>query len=103
LNLFFQARHGIRGRTVTGVQTCALPILAPRRPVVSAVAAGAVLVALALPVLHLHTSESGMNALPNSAPTVGTIHKIQDAFSNGEIGRASCRERVGILRIVEPR
>src|SRR5256886_16337180 len=40
-----------------------------RRPVVAALAAGAVLVALALPVLHLHTSESGMNALPNNAPT----------------------------------
>src|SRR5207248_7405932 len=25
---FFQAEDGIRGRTVTGVQTCALPILA---------------------------------------------------------------------------
>src|SRR6266516_5607388 len=27
---FFQAEGGIRGRTVAGVQTCALPILAPR-------------------------------------------------------------------------
>src|SRR6266516_5356088 len=29
---FFQAEDGIRDRTVTGVQTCALPILAPRHP-----------------------------------------------------------------------
>src|SRR5437867_8771709 len=28
---FFQAEDGIRDRTVTGVQTCALPILTPRR------------------------------------------------------------------------
>src|SRR5437867_10469888 len=27
-SLFFQAEHGIRDRTVTGVQTCALPIYA---------------------------------------------------------------------------
>src|SRR5207248_4776122 len=26
---FFQAEDGIRGRTVTGVQTCALPIFGP--------------------------------------------------------------------------
>src|SRR5207249_7192803 len=28
---FFQAEDGIRDRNVTGVQTCALPILMPRR------------------------------------------------------------------------
>src|SRR5437764_10988333 len=44
-----------------------------RRPVVAAVAAGAVLVAMALPALHLHTARSGLDALPNSTPTVGTI------------------------------
>src|SRR5207248_6394423 len=31
LSFFFQAEDGIRDRTVTGVQTCALPILSPRR------------------------------------------------------------------------
>src|SRR5438552_11676800 len=30
---FFQAEDGIRADLVTGVQTCALPIWAPRRPV----------------------------------------------------------------------
>src|SRR5207249_4521048 len=29
---FFQAEDGIRGRNVTGVQTCALPISSPPRP-----------------------------------------------------------------------
>src|SRR5437762_4922643 len=29
---FFQAEDGIRGTSVTGVQTCALPILAVREP-----------------------------------------------------------------------
>jgi RND superfamily putative drug exporter len=59
------------------------PVL--RRPVVAATLSASVLVAMALPVFHLHTAVSGMDALPNSAPTVGTIHKIQDAFSNGDV------------------
>jgi uncharacterized membrane protein YdfJ with MMPL/SSD domain len=62
------------------------PVL--RRPVLAAVAAGAVLVAMALPALHLHTAQSGLNALPNSTPTVSTIKKIQDAFSNGDVSPA---------------
>src|SRR6266550_1440585 len=59
-----------------------------RRPVVSAVTAGSVLVLMALPVLHLHTSESGLDAMPNSAPTVGTMKKIEKAFSNGDLSPA---------------
>src|SRR2546430_6140875 len=38
---FFQAEDGIRYLTVTGVQTCALPITASVPPVASAWAAGA--------------------------------------------------------------
>jgi uncharacterized membrane protein YdfJ with MMPL/SSD domain len=65
-------------------------ILTPalRRPGVAAAAAAALLVALALPTLHVHTSESGLDALPNSAPTVPTIKKITDAFSGGSVGPA---------------
>ena len=60
-------------------------ILTPtlRRPALAASLAAGVLVAMALPVLHLHTAQSGLDALPNSAPTVPTIKKIQSAFSNG--------------------
>jgi putative drug exporter of the RND superfamily len=54
------------------------PVL--RHPVISALASGAVLLALALPVLHLHTAQSGFDALPKNAPTVATIDKIDDAF-----------------------
>jgi putative drug exporter of the RND superfamily len=39
---------------------------------------------MALPVLNLHTAQSGLNAMPNSAPTVETIKKVGDAFGNGE-------------------
>src|SRR5205823_9881081 len=35
--LFFQAEDGIRGKLVTGVQTCALPISPPTRAAVAAV------------------------------------------------------------------
>src|SRR5205085_239953 len=44
-------------------------ILTPalRHPAIAATAAATVLVAMALPVLHLHTAQSGMDALPDSA------------------------------------
>ena len=65
-------------------------ILTPalRRPVVAAGIAAAALIALTIPVLNVHTSQSGLDALPNSAPTVPTIHRIQDAFSNGDFAPA---------------
>jgi uncharacterized membrane protein YdfJ with MMPL/SSD domain len=61
-------------------------VLAPamRRPGIAAAIAGGALLVMALPVLNLHTAQSGMDALPNSAPTVATIKKINSAFGNGE-------------------
>ncbi len=59
-----------------------------RRPGIAAAASAAVLLALAFPVLNLHTAQSGLDALPNSAPTVPTIKKIQNAFSNGTVAGA---------------
>jgi uncharacterized membrane protein YdfJ with MMPL/SSD domain len=60
-------------------------ILTPamRRPGVAAAIAGGALVVMALPVLHVHTAQSGLDALPNSAPTVATIKKVQSEFSDG--------------------
>jgi uncharacterized membrane protein YdfJ with MMPL/SSD domain len=57
-------------------------ILTPvmRHPVIAALASGAVLLALAFPVLGLHTAQSGFDALPKNAPTVATIDKIDEAF-----------------------
>jgi uncharacterized membrane protein YdfJ with MMPL/SSD domain len=43
---------------------------------------------MAVPALSLHTSESGLDALPNSAPTVPTIKKIQKTFSNGTVAES---------------
>src|SRR6266550_1310921 len=59
-----------------------------RRPVIAATVAGAALIALALPTLNMQTAKSGLDALPNSAPTVPTIKKIQAAFSNGEAAQS---------------
>jgi uncharacterized membrane protein YdfJ with MMPL/SSD domain len=65
-------------------------ILTPamRRPGIAAAVAGGALLLMAVPVLHLHTAQSGLDALPNSAPTVSTIKKVQDAFSNGEAAQS---------------
>ncbi|MFN0154968.1 MAG: MMPL family transporter [Gaiella sp.] len=54
-----------------------------RRPLVSAVAATAVLVALALPALNLHTSISGFDALPKSLPEVQSLNRVEAAFPGG--------------------
>src|SRR6476659_3070124 len=43
---------------------------------------------MAAPVLQLHTSQSGLDAMPNSAPTVGTMKKVEKAFSNGDLSQA---------------
>ncbi len=54
-----------------------------RRPLVSAIAATAVLVALAFPALSLHTSQSGFDALPTSLKEVQSFNKVRDAFPGG--------------------
>jgi uncharacterized membrane protein YdfJ with MMPL/SSD domain len=51
-----------------------------RHPVIAAVASAAVLLAMAVPVLHLHTAQSGLDGLPKNAPTVATLDRLQSAF-----------------------
>src|SRR5437763_15110741 len=70
---FFQAEDGIRDTSVTGVQTCALPI--------SMRAAG--------------RSPSMARTAP-SGPTMCSTTSSPAAASSAKIGRASCRERVSI-------
>ena len=69
------------------------PVL--RHPLVSALAAGGVLLVLALPTLRMHTNQMGLDSLPNSAPTVGTIHKVQSEFV-GEAQPASVAIRANL-------
>jgi uncharacterized membrane protein YdfJ with MMPL/SSD domain len=54
------------------------PVL--RHPAVAAVLAAGVLAALAVPTLHLHTAQAGLQSLPRSAPTVETLDRIQAAY-----------------------
>src|SRR5688572_31654198 len=84
---FFQAEDGIRDLTVTGVQTCALPILIP------AVVGG--------------EAAAGSRDIADGGAVVGAAAFILAALGlegddgvaertvgEREIGRASCRERV---------
>src|SRR5207248_6607283 len=80
---FFQAEDGIRDRTVTGVQTCALPISWNAR--------------LTLPPPPIHeTPPEGRVGLPASdgGPPHGTGGASANFLGSAKIGRASCRERV---------
>ena len=61
------------GRVWSAVLDCVL-----RRPVVSAVAAAAVLVALAVPTLSIHTTQTGIDGITSSA--VEPFERIIDAF-----------------------
>jgi RND superfamily putative drug exporter len=60
-------------------------ILTPalKHPLISAIAAAAVLLVMAFPALHIHTSQTGLDALPSGIATVGTIQKIQASFPGG--------------------
>jgi RND superfamily putative drug exporter len=73
-------------------------ILAPvlRRPAIAATIAGAALLAMAAPTLTMHTAQSGLDSLPNSAPTVPTIKKIQANFSNGEAAQSAVAIKANI-------
>ena len=51
-----------------------------KRPLASLVAAGAVLVVLAVPVLHIHTADTGIDGLPRSLEVVQTYDRMQAAF-----------------------
>jgi RND superfamily putative drug exporter len=51
-----------------------------KRPVVSILAAGAVLVTLAIPVLHIHTADTGVDGLPRTIPIMKTYDRMQAAF-----------------------
>ncbi|HEY7795985.1 MAG TPA: MMPL family transporter [Gaiellaceae bacterium] len=53
-------------------------------PLVSAVAATAVLVALALPALGMKTVVPGAEALPQDLPAVQTYNRLQQAFPGGQ-------------------
>src|SRR2546430_4416380 len=86
---FFQAEDGIRDLTVTGVQTCALPIsnqAAEALFVLSVLAGYIVLGSL------VGSQDEGKFDVFRTATRLWSL--LQFGLYVGEIGRASCRERV---------
>src|SRR2546430_4791952 len=84
---FFQAEDGIRDLTVTGVQTCALPISDAGR-----LGGG--------PLRRQEDAGGGPARLERHVgrhrpgPVLPDPHRLPAPPRGGQIGRASCRERV---------
>jgi RND superfamily putative drug exporter len=55
------------------------------RPVISVVAAGGILVALALPALNMHTINPGVAGMPRDLAVMKTYDRIQAAFPGGPL------------------
>jgi uncharacterized membrane protein YdfJ with MMPL/SSD domain len=80
----FLARRRRRNDPDSGIWARILtPVL--RHPVVSAVAAGGVLIVLAIPAFGLHTASGGAETLPQDLGTVKTYNKVQEVFPGGPI------------------
>src|SRR6266542_5895323 len=56
-----------------------------RHPVISVVAAGGLLVFLAIPAFGLHTATPGVDTLPQDLGVIKTYNRIQAAFPGGPI------------------
>jgi len=56
-----------------------------RRPLISAVAAASVLVALAVPALRMHTVQPTLTDYPKTLPIQETYARLQTAFPNGPL------------------
>src|SRR5437867_9578187 len=94
LNIFFfQAEDGIRDRTVTGVQTCALPIL---------IGLPVTVITACQPEGRVQLLGERWKAHCTAGAAVGdrvVIEAVEQITL--EIGRASCRERVSIAEGAE--
>jgi uncharacterized membrane protein YdfJ with MMPL/SSD domain len=62
------------------------PVL--RHPLVSAIAAVGLLIALAIPAFSIHTATPGTDSLPQDLSVVKTYNKVQKAFPGGPIPAA---------------
>src|SRR2546430_3413960 len=87
LFFFFQAEDGIRDLTVTGVQTCALPIYRSRAPV-------RVVRALRRALPPAPRKETRARRSQSSRARDRTSCRAPRSCAASKIGRASCRERV---------
>src|SRR5205823_7843495 len=96
----FQAEDGIRDKLVTGVQTCALPIclLLPlfRRRLLAAPAAPSALFVGAVQFGGVILDAQHVAALELLAARQRVAAFVELEAQEVQIGRASCRERVGM-------
>src|SRR5699024_11915499 len=89
---FFQAEDGIRDRNVTGVQTCALPILGKSRYAVFFSIFRKVIIVIPLILILPTVFHLGTDGILMAEPVSNFIGGA--ACFGTKIGRASCRERV---------
>ncbi len=71
-------REGGENRFWSAILTPAL-----RHPVATVAVSVGILIALAVPALRIHTSQTGLNALPKNIATVPALDRIQAAFPGG--------------------
>src|SRR2546429_549468 len=88
---FFQAEDGIRDVAVTGVQTCALPICGGRTTAGCRSRTG---ITRSSPRTSITGTRSGAGPAWSRAWSVRTWCTPRPTAWCGQIGRASCRERV---------
>src|SRR5690348_17746598 len=84
---FFQAEDGIRDGRVTGVQTCALPILP----------GGTLIQRCPRSAVTGTASSAASGCAAGSSRSTGSVPRSRrstPSWTGSEIGRASCRERV---------
>src|SRR5699024_11823738 len=98
-SFFFQAEDGIRDRNVTGVQTCALPILDSM--------GWSITLGVIFCLLFWCVAKAANSGVPTKFQSAIEMiiefvdSSVRDTFhGKSQIGRASCRERVS-KRVVE--
>src|SRR5690606_40684919 len=100
---FFQAEDGIRDFHVTGVQTCALPISRMTEFKFVQQPLRGIVVPLVTPLRDYDTLDVAGTERLIEHVIAGGVRGIFILGTTGEapkIGRASCRERVGITGVV---
>src|SRR2546429_3221139 len=91
---FFQAEDGIRDVAVTGVQTCALPISMFGEAITQLAGEYPKLVAITAAMPSGTGTGIFQKKWPDRFFDVGIAEAHATTFAGGQIGRASCRERV---------
>jgi RND superfamily putative drug exporter len=78
--------HRLRSKDGEGRVWGAIVERVLRRPLLSAVIAGGLMLALAAPALQMRTGNPGNDTLPQNLPSVQTFNKINEAFPGKAVG-----------------